>query len=74
MDWPVGRARDCYVPAKPTLKEADAMATATDTLKNFIDGEFVDAAEGRTAAVINPATGEEIAQAPVRARRTSTAR
>jgi betaine-aldehyde dehydrogenase len=40
------------------------MATATDTLKNFVDGEFVDPAEGRTSAVINPATGEEIAQAP----------
>src|ERR687887_1108411 len=40
------------------------MATATQTFKNFIDGEWVDAAEGRTDAVINPATGEEIAQAP----------
>ena len=40
------------------------MATATDTLKNFVDGEFVVPAEGRTSAVINPSTGEEIAQAP----------
>ena len=40
------------------------MATATQTFKNFIDGESVDAAEGRTDAVLNPATGEEIAQAP----------
>src|ERR671935_1364619 len=40
------------------------MATATQTFKNFIDGEWVDAAEGRTDPVINPATGEEIAQAP----------
>jgi betaine-aldehyde dehydrogenase len=40
------------------------MATATETLKNFVDGEFVDPAEGRTSAVINPSTGEEIAQAP----------
>jgi betaine-aldehyde dehydrogenase len=40
------------------------MATATETLKNFVDGEFVDPAEGRTTAVINPSTGEEIAQAP----------
>jgi betaine-aldehyde dehydrogenase len=40
------------------------MATATQTLQNFIDGEWVDPAEGRTDAVINPATGEEIAQAP----------
>ena len=39
------------------------MATATQTFKNFIDGESVDAAEGSTDAVLNPATGEEIAQA-----------
>jgi betaine-aldehyde dehydrogenase len=39
------------------------MATATRTrLQNFIDGEFVDAAEGRTEPVLNPATGEEIAE------------
>jgi betaine-aldehyde dehydrogenase len=40
-----------------------ALATATQTFKNFIDGESVDAAEGQTDAVLNPATGEEIAQA-----------
>jgi len=40
------------------------MATATQTLQNFIDGEFVDPADGRTQAVLNPATAEEIAQAP----------
>jgi betaine-aldehyde dehydrogenase len=38
--------------------------TATAPLRNFIDGEFADAAEGATTAVLNPATGEEIAQAP----------
>src|SRR4051812_45845041 len=40
------------------------MSTTTSHLQNFIDGEFVDAAEGRTSAVLNPATGEEIGQAP----------
>jgi len=40
------------------------MATATQNLQNFIDGELVDAAQGQTEPVINPATGEEIAQAP----------
>jgi betaine-aldehyde dehydrogenase len=40
------------------------MATATHTLQNFIDGQFVDPSEGRTTPVLNPATGEEIAQAP----------
>ena len=32
-------------------------------LQNFIDGAFVDSAEGRTEPVLNPATGEEIARA-----------
>ena len=42
------------------------MATATRTkLQNFIDGEFVDPAEGQTEPVLNPATAEEIAQAPL---------
>jgi betaine-aldehyde dehydrogenase len=40
------------------------MATATQTMQNFIDGAFVDPADGRTEAVLNPATAQEIAQAP----------
>jgi acyl-CoA reductase-like NAD-dependent aldehyde dehydrogenase len=41
-------------------------ATQTDvgTFKNFIDGEWVDPTGG-THTVFNPATGEELAQAPV---------
>jgi betaine-aldehyde dehydrogenase len=38
--------------------------TATAPLRNFIDGEFVEAAEGATTAVLNPSTGEPIALAP----------
>ena len=42
------------------------MATATKTkLQNFIDGEFVDAADGATEEVTNPATGEVIAEMPL---------
>src|SRR5918999_370819 len=42
------------------------MATATKTkLQNFIDGEFVDAAEGATEEVTNPANGEVIAEMPL---------
>src|SRR3954454_21556230 len=42
------------------------MATVAATeLKNFIDGEFVDPADGSTEAVLNPATGQEIAEAPL---------
>jgi len=40
------------------------MATATQQLQNLINGELVDAAEGATDPVVNPATGEEIAHAP----------
>ena len=39
------------------------MATATKTkLQNFIDGEFVDAADAATEEVTNPATGDVIAE------------
>ncbi len=42
------------------------MSIATRTsLRNFIDGEFVDAAEGATEDVLNPATGEVIAEQPL---------
>jgi betaine-aldehyde dehydrogenase len=42
------------------------MATVARTkLQNFIDGEFVDAAEGATEDVTNPANGEVIAEMPL---------
>ena len=42
------------------------MATMAKTkLQNFIDGEFVDAAEGATEEVTNPANGEVIADMPL---------
>src|SRR6266567_7123096 len=34
------------------------------TYKTFIGGDFVDAASGETMEVINPATGETIAEVP----------
>ncbi len=36
----------------------------TETLSNFIDGESV-ASGGETEAILNPATGEELARAPI---------
>jgi betaine-aldehyde dehydrogenase len=39
------------------------MATEIGTLSNFIDGQQVPA-DGETEAILNPATGEEIARAP----------
>jgi betaine-aldehyde dehydrogenase len=41
------------------------MATAVRTLRNFIDGQLAEPAEGRTEPILNPATGEPIAEAPV---------
>ncbi len=40
------------------------MASTAQTLSNFVDGERLPA-EGDTEPVLNPATGEELAQAPV---------
>ncbi|HEV8651940.1 MAG TPA: gamma-aminobutyraldehyde dehydrogenase [Actinomycetes bacterium] len=34
-------------------------------LQNFIDGAYRDAADGRTATLVNPSTGEGFAEAPV---------
>ncbi|MQA10244.1 MAG: aldehyde dehydrogenase family protein [Pseudonocardiaceae bacterium] len=39
--------------------------TQARVLRNFVNGKLVDAAEGRTAPVIDPATGEPFAEAPV---------
>jgi betaine-aldehyde dehydrogenase len=41
------------------------MATEVLTLQNFIDGEHVDPAEGQTEPVLNPASAEVIAHAPL---------
>src|ERR1700680_3412723 len=38
---------------------------ATRTLRNFVDGEYREATSDATTPLINPATGEEFARAPV---------
>jgi 1-pyrroline dehydrogenase len=40
------------------------MSVATSQHKNFVGGEWVDAVEGGTAEIINPSTGETIAEVP----------
>jgi betaine-aldehyde dehydrogenase len=35
------------------------------TYRNFINGQYVDAADGRTIPVIDPSTGEQYATAPL---------
>ncbi|MGW6058419.1 gamma-aminobutyraldehyde dehydrogenase [Streptomyces sp. NPDC055189] len=41
------------------------MTTELRRLRNYIDGEFRDAADGRTTEVVNPANGESYATAPL---------
>src|ERR1017187_4405661 len=41
------------------------MTATASPLQNFIDGEFVDPAEGQTEPILNPATAEVIAHAPL---------
>ncbi len=41
------------------------MDTKTRKLQNFVGGEHVDSAEGRLYDLVNPATGEVFAQAPL---------
>ncbi|MGZ4591890.1 MAG: aldehyde dehydrogenase family protein, partial [Actinomycetes bacterium] len=38
---------------------------STRTLRNVVNGQQVDAADGRTSDVVNPATGQVYSQAPV---------
>src|SRR3984957_2141709 len=40
------------------------MATELPSIKNFIGGELHDSSEGETEAILNPATGEEMARVP----------
>ena len=40
------------------------MSVAVSQQKNFVGGEWVDAVEGGTAEILNPATGETIAEVP----------
>ena len=35
------------------------------TYRNFVNGKYVDAADGRTIPVINPSTEEQYATAPL---------
>ncbi|MFB7746461.1 gamma-aminobutyraldehyde dehydrogenase [Streptomyces sp. NPDC056132] len=41
------------------------MTTELRRLRNYIDGEFRDAADGRTIEVVNPATGQPYATSPL---------
>jgi 1-pyrroline dehydrogenase len=40
------------------------MSVTTSTFQNFVGGKWVDAADGGTAEIINPSTGDAIAEVP----------
>jgi len=40
------------------------MSVTVSTFQNFVGGKWVDAAEGGTAEIVNPSTGETIAEVP----------
>jgi len=62
LDQPqAGRSDPARVPAEPTTDER-ALARALSGL-HLIDGAFVPGAAGRTFPVVNPATGEAVAEA-----------
>jgi betaine-aldehyde dehydrogenase len=44
---------------------SEEMTATIRELKNFVNGEYVESADGRTEPILNPATGEVIAQAPL---------
>src|ERR671915_1201989 len=48
----------------PTSKGGTAVSVAVTKYQNFVGGEWVDAAGGETMEVLNPATGETIAEVP----------
>ena len=41
------------------------MSTQLEAVRNFIDGESASASSGETESILNPATGEELARAPI---------
>src|SRR6185312_15145839 len=53
--------RDTVVPHG----ERHAMTEGLKTLRNFVNGEYVDSADGRTTAVVDPSTAETYATAPL---------
>ena len=48
------------------------MSTTVTSYKNFVGGEWVDAVGGETMEVLNPATGDVIAEVPRGGAGTST--
>src|SRR5215212_816250 len=49
---------------KGWLQRRLSMSVTTSTYENFVGGEWVRAVEGETMEVLNPATGETIAEVP----------
>jgi betaine-aldehyde dehydrogenase len=51
--------------ARPRPNRLDVGRVALQELRNFVGGEYVDAASGSTSPIVDPSTGEPFAEAPV---------
>lgn len=49
----------------PELRGAQNVVSEIQVLRNYIDGAFVDAKDGRTLPVLDPTTGEVYANSPL---------
>ena len=70
-DLPSPQARDraagfgsCRILLGEQVTAEESMSVSVTQQKMFVDGEFVDALSGETMDVLNPATGEVIAEVP----------
>src|SRR5690606_24453856 len=61
----VGHLTAGHLGHQPGAPGGLAVSTELRRLRNYIGGEFRDAADGRTTQVVNPATGEAYATAPL---------
>ncbi|MFJ6213219.1 gamma-aminobutyraldehyde dehydrogenase [Streptomyces sp. NPDC092296] len=52
-------------PGDPTAGFEERSVSDLHALRNYINGEFVDAADGRTLTVVDPTTGEPYATSPL---------
>src|SRR5262245_55518894 len=50
---------------RPSASPRRPVMTDQKTLRNFVNGEYVDSVDGGYADLIDPCTGEVFAQAPV---------
>src|SRR6266536_49439 len=61
---PRRRRRPARCRFESSQRRRASMSVTVSSYKNFVGGEWVDSASGETMEVVNPATGEAIAEVP----------